>query len=42
MNLPGSKKAVEEGFEILKEILPHAVAVIKNNQQKVSEVHQDF
>lgn len=39
MNLPGSKKAVEEGFEVLKEIIPHAVAVIKNDKKKIFQAH---
>lgn len=40
INLPGSKKAVEECFLSICEVIPHAVDVITDKTKCVREVHK--
>ncbi|CAK1590358.1 unnamed protein product [Parnassius mnemosyne] len=42
INFPGSKKAVIECFEIVRPILNHAIAIIKNEITKVKSVHNSM
>lgn len=39
VNFPGSAKAVVENFEVIKGIIPHAVALIKDNKSQVDLDH---
>uniref|UniRef100_A0A183CDX0 MoCF_biosynth domain-containing protein n=1 Tax=Globodera pallida TaxID=36090 RepID=A0A183CDX0_GLOPA len=39
INLPGSPKAVREGFEVLEPILNHAIAIIKGDESETSVMH---
>lgn len=41
INLPGSKKAVEECFLSICDVLPHAVDVITDKTKCVRETHKD-
>lgn len=37
INLPGSPRGVEECFEVIKEVLPHAVELIRGNTKHLSK-----
>lgn len=41
INLPGSKKAVEECFPSICDVLPHAVDVITDKTKCVRQTHKD-
>lgn len=41
VNLPGSKKAVEECFLAICDVIPHAVDVITDKTKCVRETHKD-
>ncbi|KAI1723277.1 putative molybdopterin binding domain-containing protein [Ditylenchus destructor] len=41
INLPGSPKAVREGFEVIEGLLPHSVALLQDNTKEVSDVHKN-
>ena len=38
--MPGSKKASQECFEAIVMSIPHAVGVLRNNNQLVEQVHK--
>jgi molybdenum cofactor synthesis domain-containing protein len=40
VNLPGSPKAVQEGFEVLEDIMPHAVSLLKDKVEEIAHVHE--
>lgn len=40
VNLPGSPEAVRDAFEILKEILPHALEVLQGTRKDCREVRE--
>lgn len=42
VNLPGSKKAVLECFEVIKPILPHAIALVRNELSEVRTIHDSL
>lgn len=42
INFPGSKKAVTECFEVVKPILPHAIALIHDETAEVSYIHKSM
>ncbi|CAB3246254.1 unnamed protein product [Arctia plantaginis] len=42
VNFPGSKKAVIECFEVVKPILPHAIAMIRDESEQVSYIHKSM
>ncbi|KAG6446845.1 gephyrin [Manduca sexta] len=42
INFPGSKKAVTECFEIVKPVLPHAVALIADEMSEVRTIHDSM
>lgn len=42
VNFPGSKKAVIECFEVVKPILPHAIAMIHDEKEQVSSIHKSM
>ncbi|KAH8388119.1 hypothetical protein KR093_011839, partial [Drosophila rubida] len=39
MNLPGSEKAVIECFDVVRDLLPHAVHLMRNNLKLVQRTH---
>jgi molybdenum cofactor synthesis domain-containing protein len=42
INLPGSPKAVQEGFVILEEILPHAISLLNDNNDDIIKMHKSI
>lgn len=42
VNLPGSKKASQECFEIIQTALPHAICLIRDLQKDVKAIHQEM
>ncbi|KAL3085151.1 hypothetical protein niasHS_010220 [Heterodera schachtii] len=40
INLPGSPKAVREGFEVIEPILSHAIAIVKGDESETSVLHK--
>uniref|UniRef100_A0A915CVL3 MoaB/Mog domain-containing protein n=1 Tax=Ditylenchus dipsaci TaxID=166011 RepID=A0A915CVL3_9BILA len=42
VNLPGSQKAVKEGFEIIEILIPHAVLLLHENVSQVKEDHKEI
>ncbi|XP_026477554.1 gephyrin-like [Ctenocephalides felis] len=42
VNLPGSKKASQECFEIIHTALPHAICLIRDLQKDVKAIHQEM
>uniref|UniRef100_A0A915NK21 molybdopterin molybdotransferase n=2 Tax=Meloidogyne TaxID=189290 RepID=A0A915NK21_9BILA len=42
INLPGSPKAVQEGFVILEEILPHAISLLKEDFDEIKKDHENI
>lgn len=40
INLPGSKKAVEECFDAISDIIPHASQIIVGQTQEVKKTHE--
>lgn len=41
VNLPGSPRAVSESFQVLEEILDHAVSLIQDKTQRVKKFHDE-
>lgn len=38
--MKGSPKAVREGFEVIENLLPHAVALLQNDTKEIKKTHK--
>lgn len=41
INFPGSKKAVQECFEAIRDVIPHAVQLIRDEKSLVKQIHSN-
>ncbi|CAO1396901.1 unnamed protein product [Diamesa hyperborea] len=42
INMPGSKKAVDECFAAIQDVLPHAIELIRDEKSKTEKTHQEI
>lgn len=42
INMPGSKKAVDECFAAIKDVLPHAIELIRDEKSKTEITHKEI